>query len=114
MLNPVLDGFENKEITLRNNMNVAVGKAVGFKNAYTSCVPADGDHFCGVCTSKRGIYVTVLMSGFTTVSYSGTAPVVGYNKLVGDGTGKVKVDDNGRHILVTNVDTTKQTIDIIL
>ena len=50
----------------------------------------------------------------TTVKYSGTDPVIGYNKLAADGNGCVKVSDNGRLILVTDVDKVNKEIDIIL
>lgn len=114
MINPILDGFETKEVTLRVSAGVAAGKAVGLKNAHTSNIPAAGALFCGVCTSTRNIYASVVLRGHTTVKYSGTAPTFGYNKLASDGNGNVRVDENGRYILVTDVDTANQTIDIIL
>ena len=60
--------------------------------------------FCGVMQSIRGDYAGVQLHGFAKVSYSGSAPAVGYNKLVADGNGGVKTG-NGKEYLVVSVDT---------
>lgn len=114
MNNPIIDGFETKEVTLRTSKSVAPGKAVGLSGACTAAITDAGTLFCGVCTHVRGIYASVVMKGFVKASYTGTAPVFGYNKLSCDGSGNVQVDENGRYILVTDIDTAKGTVDIIL
>lgn len=115
MNNPIIDGFETKEVTLRISDGVAVGKAVGLTNNCTALRPAAGAHFCGVCNEVRGKYASVVMRGHAKTMFTGTAPIVGYNKLAADGTGYVKVDDtNGRLILVTAVDAENNTIEFLL
>ncbi len=114
MNNPILNGFETTEVTLKKSTNVAAGKAVGLAANCSTMVPSAGKHFCGVCTNVRGKYASVVLKGFATVAYSGTVPVVGYNKLVADGSGNVKIDDAGRLILVTRVDIENSVMDIIL
>ena len=111
---PVLTGFETKEITLLTGKNIDAGMAVTLENSSKAKLPSANEHFCGVCTTERGIYLNVVLKGHTTVKYTGTAPVIGFNKLAADGAGNVKVSDNGRLILVTDVDTVSKKIDIIL
>lgn len=65
-----------------------------------------GDVFCGVLESRRAGYGAVQLHGFVTLAYTGTAPVLGYNTLVADGSGGVKSSAEGRSYLVVHVDTT--------
>jgi len=111
---PVLNGFDTKEITLLTGKNIEAGMAITLENSSKGKIPAADEHFCGICTVERGIYLNVVLKGHTTVKYSGTNPVIGYNNLAADGNGYVKVSDAGRLILVTDVDTVNKTIDIIL
>lgn len=74
-----------------------------------------GDKFCGVAVSPRGNHVGVVVGGFVTVPYTGTAPTVGFATLAANGTGGVKVDaTNGRQILVVSVDTAALTVTMYL
>lgn len=114
MNKPVLNGFDTKEATLLTGKNIEAGMALTLENSSKGKIPAADEHFCCVCTVERGIYLTVVLRGHTTVRYSGTDPVIGYNKLAADGNGYVKVSDAGRLILVTDVDKVNKTIDIIL
>lgn len=66
---------------------------------------ADGEVFCGVLESCRGGFGGVQLHGFVTLPYTGTAPTLGYNTLVGNGSGGVKVATGGRSLLVVSVDT---------
>ena len=51
------------------------------------------------------------MGGFVTVSYTGTAPDVGWTALAADGEGGVKsVTTGGRAYLVADADTTAKTV----
>lgn len=66
---------------------------------------ADGDVFCGVLEGRRGGFGAVQLHGFVTLPYAGTAPTLGYNTLVSNGSGGVKVATGGRSLLVVSVDT---------
>ena len=111
---PVLIGFDTKEATLLTGKNIEVGMAITLENANKAKLPTADEHFCGVCTAERGMYLSVVLRGHTTVKYSGSDPAVGYTKLIADGNGFVKVSDNGRLILVTDVDKVNKKIDIII
>lgn len=114
-MTPILTGFETKCATLTSGEGIAKGDAVMLGENYTAVAVASSGAFCGVCTAIRNGYATVALKGHAVASYSGTAPSVGYNALSGDGKGGVKVDaENGRQILVVAVNTSDNTIEIIL
>ncbi len=114
MNNPVLNGFNTQELTLTASDDIAVGMAVTIGAYSTALIPASGSLFCGICSDVRGGYASVIMTGYAKVKYSGSTPSLGYNKLAGDGSGKVKVDENGLHVLVTSVNLSTKTLEIIL
>lgn len=68
-----------------------------------------GDKFCGVVETVHGSQAGVQLHGFAKVSYTGTAPDMGYTNLSGDGSGGVKVDTAGKSYLVVQVDTAAMT-----
>lgn len=70
---------------------------------------ADGEVFCGVMEGVRKGASAVQLHGFAEVSYTGTAPDLGYVNLVADGNGGVKVSADGREHLVVRIDTTAMT-----
>lgn len=58
---------------------------------------------------------SVAMGGMMTVSYSGgSAPAAGWNALAADGNGGVCVASGGKQYLAVDVDTTAQTVTIVL
>lgn len=69
----------------------------------------DGGAFCGKVESVRKGFAGVQLHGFTEVSYTGTAPKVGYQILVANGKGGVKVHTSGKDYLVVDVDATANT-----
>lgn len=73
-----------------------------------------GEVPCGLVLSVRGGYGAVQLAGYVTLPYSGTAPAVGYAKISADGTGGVKLDEAGRTVLVTDVDTAAKTCGFLL
>ncbi len=111
---PKLNGFNTKEVTLYTDSKIKVGSTVMLEANCKAVLPASDAKFCGVCTDARGNYITVALSGFVQLPYTGTAPTVGYNNLACDGNGNAKVSEKGREILVAEVDTTNKTISIIL
>ncbi len=113
MLN-YFDGFDRKEVTLSATKDVVKGKPVEFMDSYTVDRVIDGHIFVGVCTHVDNYIASVQLKGYAKVEYTGTAPQCGYVKLTGNGNGGVKVDDNGRYVLVTDVDTENGTCGIIL
>lgn len=74
-----------------------------------ACACAAGDKFCGVAEVVSGGMAGVQIHGFATVSYTGSAPTVGYCGLSADGNGGVKADAAGKNYLVAAVDTAAKT-----
>ncbi len=109
-----LDGFERKEVTLNATDKVIKGKTVELVDSFLVDSSADGHLFAGVCTHAYKNSASVLLKGYTKVTYTGTAPECGYVKLTADGNGGVKVDENGRYVLVTDVDNENGICGIIL
>ncbi len=74
-----------------------------------------GDLFCGVVLCRKEDASSVQVGGFVTVSYSGTAPAVGYANLTADGSGGVTaVSEGGLCCLVADVDTDRRLATILL
>lgn len=75
---------------------------------------AAGDKFCGFVESVRGGYGAVVLRGFVTAKYTGTAPGVGFAGLSANGTGGVKADSTGSSYLVVARDTAAGTVTFLL
>ena len=69
---------------------------------------SDGDAFCGVIESVRGQMAGVQLHGFAEVTYTGSAPAVGYANLQANGQGGVKAAGS-RSYLVVSVNTAAHT-----
>ena len=109
-----LKGFNANLCTLASS-GATSGSPVKLSSSLTVSDCASGETFAGFCDTVRNSYATVQLCGYRRVSYSGTAPSVGYATLAADGSGGVKtVSTGGRSILVTDVDTTGKTVGIIL
>lgn len=109
-----LNGFNEAMATFKAEGLPVVSGVVKLSDDMTVSQCADGDKFIGVCAGLESGYACVQLSGYATVSYTGTAPALGCAKLSADGKGGVKADENGREHIVTDVDTTKKTAGIIL
>lgn len=86
-----------------------VGKVCKLSSTGAANTCAAGDRFCGIVTTVRGGYAGVQVHGFVTVSYSGTAPALGYSALSANGNGGIKADATGHTYLVVKVDTVNHT-----
>lgn len=95
----------------------AAGDPVKISSAGKVTACSDGDRFCGVALYVTGDgHAAVQLSGHCTAAYTGTAPDVGYGRLVSDGSGAVKADAGsegvytGGEYLITEVDTAAGTV----
>jgi len=73
----------------------------------------ENEAFCGVMEGIRGGITGVQLHGFATVSYTGSAPNLGYCNLAADGNGGVKAG-SGKEYLVVSVDEAAMTATIEL
>ncbi|MBR5438564.1 MAG: hypothetical protein IKV21_06565 [Clostridia bacterium] len=109
-----LDGFERKDVTLLGLGTVSKDYTVAITDSFKVKNGANGSNFFGVCTHFANGMASVTIKGYTVVKFTGTAPSVGFVKLVCDGKGGVKTDDSGREILVVAVDTAEGVCGVIL
>lgn len=101
------------------------GQVVKLTGSGTVGACSAGDSFIGATLCCKDDACTVQVGGFVTVSYSGTAPTVGWCALTADGNGGVKAAaaseaaedkaaESGRMLPVVGVDTTAKTVTILL
>lgn len=111
---PKLNGFNTKAVTLYTDDDIKIGDPVKLLEDACAAPAAATEKFCGICTDKRGNYITVTLVGYAQTKYSGTAPTVGYNSLAADGKNGVAVNDKGRELLVLDVDKDNNIVAIML
>ena len=106
-----LEGIGQVLATLKVADGTAEGDVVTVTAENTVGKAAAGSRFCGVLVRDEGDGVgAVQLEGIVTVSYTGTAPVVGYSMLAGDGNNGVKtVTSGGASYLVLSVDAASGT-----
>ena len=109
------NGFNEKVLTFECDTEINAGTPVKLTANGKVGVCAAGDRFVGIALGSRGGYASVLVEGYVTLHYTGTAPTVNHTKLVADGNGGVKVDAaNGSEVVAVDVDTTEKTIGFIM
>lgn len=83
------------------------GKVVKVSANKTAALCADGDRFFGILsTIDRDLkYGMVEEKGYQEVSYTGSI-ALGYQELVANGDGGVKVSAGGSELLVVDINTT--------
>lgn len=114
-MNTNLNGFNVKEITLCTEDDIRIGMPVTIGVGRKAVLPGEKKPFMGICTGRKGNYVTVAVSGLLTVTYTGTDLTLGYNLISADGLGGVKMDlSNTVSTFVFDVDTEKKLVTILL
>ena len=81
------------------------------KNAGAGVAPV------GVILNKRNGHVAVQVRGYTELKYSGTAPGLGWNNLVSDGSGGLRLaatGETGKACLVVNLNTDDKKMGLFL
>lgn len=94
--------------------NPAIGDLVTIASNGVVIATATDKDIIGVCVSKRRELVGVQLKGAITVTYTGTAPTLGYCNLQTAAATSVKVSATGKSYLVLNVDTTAKQVTILL
>ncbi len=111
----VFTGFETNELTFTASPEVKPGLAVMIMEDSTVYVPEEASDFCGICSSVKDGYATVVLHGCARASFNGIAPSIGYNKLSVNEVGGIQVDDStGKDYLVVSVDADTMTLELIV
>lgn len=109
-----MKGYGENTATFKTQGVVCASHTVKMADNFTVGPCSAGDNFIGTAVNVRNECACVQLDGYVTLSYSGTAPAVGYCSLAADGNGGVAVTDGAREYLVTDVDTLSGTLGIIL
>ena len=113
MSNVSFYGIGQETVTFAGGL-LTEGHVVAMNGNGTVKACAKGDAFIGVALCCRDDACSVQVDGFVTVSYTGAAPVAGFNTLSADGKGGIATDTSGMTYLVVDVDTARQTATIKL
>lgn len=114
-MNTKLDGFNVKEITLYTEQDIKPGMTVMIDEGYKAIIPSANTRFVGICTSRKGNYVTVAVSGVVTAHCVSENISVGYSGLSADGNGNIRIDSGAMvEILVLETDVQNKLIKILL
>lgn len=112
-MNVSFNGFNQNVLTFVSENDIKQNALVKMTDNGKVDACENGDEFIGVCVNSRLGYAGVQMTGYAKTTYSGDV-AVGYVTVVCDENGGIKADENGRKVLVTDVDTTAQTVGFIM
>ena len=102
-MNISLNGYGTGYATLEAAKGLTEGVLAKISANRTAAAAGDGEAFIGPVLSVRD------------VAYTGSAPALGYTALAANASGGVKtVETGGRTVLVTAVDPTAMTAEILL
>ena len=111
------NGIENQVVTFQAN-TVAAGSPVAMESDNTVTTAAGGTAPVGILLNQRSGHGAVQIKGYVQVAYSGaSAPNLGWNDLVADGSGGMRLaasGETGRPCLVVNRNTADKTMGLFL
>ena len=111
------NGIENLVVTFQAG-TVAVGSPAAMSANNTVRNAISGTAPVGIVRNKRNDHAAVQVKGYAEMKYSGsTAPSLGWNSLVADGSGGLRVastGETGRACLVVSLNTTNKTMGLFL
>ncbi|MBP8640808.1 MAG: hypothetical protein KBI01_07925 [Oscillospiraceae bacterium] len=110
------EGIGESVVTFYNNKTTAAIGGAPVKMSGNGEVSAcsDGDKFFGAALACDADFAAVQTDGYFELGYTGSAPAVGFVKLVSNGAGGVKAAETGGEFLVVDVDTVSKIIGLIL
>lgn len=113
-MNVSFEGVGRLAVTVPNE-NAVAGQLCKL-NAEGMCARCQaGEHFVGLVEAVEGDSAALQIAGFATVKFTGSEPVVGFNKFISNGNGGVKYDASaGKEYLVVAVDSGRSTITLKL
>ena len=109
-----LKGFMEQTVTLLADESVENGAFVGMVDNEKVAKSADGEKFIGIAVSCSDGAAAVTVKGYVEANYSGTAPSLGFVKIVADANNGVCISDAGREVLVTTVDAENGKIGFLM
>lgn len=114
-MNISFEGIGQNVVTFMCEDDVKGGCAVKVSSDKTAAKCEDGDIFAGIaCCDAEGGAAAVVIGGYVTVPYTGAAPAYGYVTVAADATGGVKTADNGRNVIVCEIDTANSLVGMFI
>ncbi len=111
------NGMESLVVTFQAGAVTAGNFAAMSENDTVKDAPASTAPV-GLVLNKRGEHAAVQIRGYVKCNYTGgTAPTLGWNQMVADGTGGLRLagsGETGRVCLVVQMDTNSKTMGLFL
>ena len=111
------NGMESLVVTFQAGAITAGSFAAMSENDTVKDAP-DGTAPVGLALNKRGEHAAVQIRGYVKCKYTGSAaPALGWNQMVTDGTGGLRLassGETGRACLVVQMDATSKTMGLFL
>ncbi len=111
------DGMDNLVVTFRCSGTVEAGSPRHPQRQRHGGRRGTGKVPIGVLLQKRGNYAAVQIRGYVTLPYTGTAPALGWQELVTNGSQglrTVTTGEAGKACLVVRVDAATSTLGLFL
>ena len=110
------EGIGESVVTFYNGAanKAAAGAPVKMSGNGEVSACGDGEKFLGVALACDAEFAAVQTEGYVEISFSGTAPAVGFVKLAADGVGGIKTADGGRELLLVSVDAVNKSVGFML
>lgn len=109
------NGFNEKTATFEAETGVTAGMPVKITENGVVGKCGENDSFCGVALNVRGGFAAVQLTGYIKLPYDeSNPPKLGYQSICCTLDNKIKTGENGRNILITDIDTFEKTCGMIL
>lgn len=114
-MNISFEGINQKAVTFFGESDIVKGQLVKISKNMTVGECSDGEVFAGIAVNNvcDGA-VAVVIHGYVTVPYSGSAPSLGYTYVKANGNGGVKTAADGRTVLICDVDTVNNAVGMFI
>lgn len=101
-------------ISLKKEGNVNVGDLVMMSSNQTAKVADNNADPIGVCISKNGDYIGVMISGGVTLNCDDGSLTTGFHPIKVQTGNKITLGESGKTRLIIDVNTTAKTAQVIL
>lgn len=108
------EGIGQEVVTFMADENAENGCPVKVSENMKVSPCADGNVFAGIAISGDDGAKAVVIRGYVTAAYTGTAPALGYVTLAANGAGGVKAASGGRPVIVCEVDTANSKVGMFI
>lgn len=109
-----VDSIGEVTITLKNEGEVNVGDLVVMSKNKTAKKAVSDEDPIGVCVSKNGEYIAVMISGGATLNCDGGELTAGFHAIKVQEDNKITKAQTGKVRLIIDVDAVSKTAQVIL